>query len=205
MGSKAFNFETFQICAVQIVFAGLFDAILLCWKTADGSPPGCINFDFEKGNLDGWTKSGTAFNYQPTYGDNSRARRSQPANLQGKWYIGTFEKRPNPRVRAGTVQRDAPKGTLTSQRFKIVGPYIDFLIGGGCNIHYSRVELVIEGRGVVLRTKGYCRETMRRQRWNVRTYNGRYGFIRLVDYGSGTWGHINFDDLRGNIRCESKF
>ena len=58
-----------------------------------GSPPGCINFDFEKGNLDGWTKSGTAFNYQPTYGDNSKARRSQPANLQGKWFIGTYEKR----------------------------------------------------------------------------------------------------------------
>ena len=119
-----------------------------------GSPPGCINFDFEKGNLDGWTKSGTAFNYQPTYGDNSKARRRRPANLQGKWYIATFEKRPNPRVRAGTYQGDAPKGTLTSQRFKIVGPYIDFLVGGGCNIHYTRVELVIEGRGVVLRTKG---------------------------------------------------
>ena len=52
---------------------------------------------------------------------------------------------------------------------------------------------------------GYCTETMRRQRWNVRTYNGRYGFIRLVDYGSGSWGYIAFDDLRGNIRCESKF
>ena len=46
---------------------------------------------------------------------------------------------------------------------------------------------------------------MRRQRWNVRAYNGRYGFIRVVDYGSGSWGNIAFDDLRGNIRCESKF
>lgn len=134
----------YMLCSIFIYLVLIFS----------GSPPGCINFDFEKGNLDGWTKSGTAFNYQPTYGDNSKARRSQPANLQGKWFIGTYEKRPNPRVRAGTTQGDAPKGTLTSQRFKIVGPYIDFLIGGGCNIHYTRVELVIEGRGVVLRTKG---------------------------------------------------
>ena len=46
---------------------------------------------------------------------------------------------------------------------------------------------------------------MRRQRWNVRAFRGRTGFVRLVDYGSGGWQHINFDDLRGNIRCESKF
>ena len=45
---------------------------------------------------------------------------------------------------------------------------------------------------------------MQRKRWNVRQYIGRTGFVRLVDYGSGGWGHINFDDLRGNIKCESK-
>ncbi|XP_031560186.1 EGF-like repeat and discoidin I-like domain-containing protein 3 [Actinia tenebrosa] len=43
---------------------------------------------------------------------------------------------------------------------------------------------------------------MRRQRWSVRAYKGRVGFIRLVDYYTGGWGHINFDDLRGGIRCE---
>lgn len=120
-----------------------------------GSPPGCVNFDFERGNLYGWTKSGTAFNFQPTYGDNPTARRrGQPARMQGKWWIGTFEKRPNPRSRAGATQGDRPTGTLSSTRFRIVGNHIDFLIGGGCNIHYTRAELVIDGRGVVLRSKG---------------------------------------------------
>ena len=52
---------------------------------------------------------------------------------------------------------------------------------------------------------GLCKETMRRERWNVRQFIGRTGFVRVVDYGSGGWGHINFDDLRGNIRCQSKF
>ena len=123
-----------------------------------GSPPGCVNFDFERGNLYGWKKSGTAFNFQPTYGDNPKARRSQPARQQGRWWIGTYEKRPNPRVRAGSIQGDRPTGTLTSLRFKIVGPYINFLIGGGCNINYNRVELVINGRGVVRRSKGKSNE-----------------------------------------------
>lgn len=120
-----------------------------------GSPPGCVNFDFERGNLYGWTKSGTAFNYQPTYGDNPTARRRrQPSRHQGKWWVGTFEKRPNARSRAGAVQGDRPTGTLSSTRFRIIGNYIDFLIGGGCNVNYVRAELVIDGRGVVLRTSG---------------------------------------------------
>lgn len=126
-----------------------------CFFFYTGSPPGCVNFDFERGNLYGWTKSGTAFNFQPTYGDNPTARRRrQPARMQGKWWIGTFEKRPNPRSRAGAIQGDRPTGTLSSRRFRIVGNHIDFLIGGGCNIHYTRAELVIDGRGVVLRSKG---------------------------------------------------
>lgn len=54
-------------------------------------------------------------------------------------------------------------------------------------------------------TTGRCTETMTRRRWNVRAFIGRTGFVRLVDYGSGGWGHINFDDLKGNIRCESEF
>ncbi|CAH3172634.1 unnamed protein product [Porites evermanni] len=182
-------------------FEKLWD-LLRYWKQAKSSPPGCVNFDFERGNLYGWKKSGTAFNFQPTYGDNPKARRSQPARQQGRWWIGTYEKRPNPRVRAGSIQGDRPTGTLTSLRFKIVGPYINFLIGGGCNINYNRVELVINGRGVVRRSKGLCKETMRRERWNVRQFIGRTGFVRVVDYGSGGWGHINFDDLRGDIRCQ---
>lgn len=57
----------------------------------------------------------------------------------------------------------------------------------------------------LFRTTGRCTETMTRRRWNVRAFIGRTGFVRLVDYGSGGWGHINFDDLKGNIRCESEF
>lgn len=170
-----------------------------------GSPPGCVNFDFERGNLIGWTKSGTAFNNQPTYGNNPPARRQkQPARQQGRWWIGTYENRPRPQSRAGGLQGDKPVGTLTSRRFRITGNNINFLIGGGCNIRYVRAELVITGRGVVRRAKGRCHESMKRKTWNVRHFRGRTGFVRLVDYGSGGWGHINFDDLRGNIRCESK-
>ncbi|GLE06227.1 hypothetical protein PINS_up015469 [Pythium insidiosum] len=64
-------------------------------------------WDFETGDLTGWLTTGTAFNSQPTYGDNSYARINkyrywsgtneapgQRANHEGRYWVGTFENRP---------------------------------------------------------------------------------------------------------------
>merc|ERR1711871_799913 len=143
-------------------------------------------WDFETGDLLGWRKTGDAFNFQPTYGDNSIARsvydgleevhqdgnrvgldyesygEGQSARLQGRYYIGTFEKRPGrghietmsqagynsakfpghhtatgfndpSEYPPGSVQGDTPQGTLTSQPFVFKGTRISFRVGGGCN------------------------------------------------------------------------
>ena len=100
-------------------------------------------FDFEDETIDNWVKTGTAFNKQPTYGDNSAARKSHLANQQGDWWIGTFENRPSKAAPAGRAQGDGPQGTLTSPFFTIKGKYIAFLIGGGCDMKIVRVELII--------------------------------------------------------------
>jgi hypothetical protein len=51
--------------------------------------PGGITWDFETGDLRGWSKTGDAFNSQPTYGDNPTARhRGQPSQHQGNYWIG---------------------------------------------------------------------------------------------------------------------
>ncbi len=157
-----------------------------------------ITWDFETGDLKGWTKTGTAFDFQPTYGDNPTARhRGQPSNHQGQYWIGGFEKRPRSPDPAGHIQGDGPQGTLVSQPFKITKPFIDFLIGGGCDINKVRVELLID-RQVVYKTTGKCTETMARVSWNVMQFVGKTAQVRLVDNSSGGWGHINFDDLKLN-------
>jgi hypothetical protein len=155
-----------------------------------------ITWNFESGDLAGWTKTGTAFDFQPTYGDNPTARhRGQPSRHQGDYWIGGYENRHRPSDPPGRIQGDGPQGTLTSRPFAIKGPVISFLVGGGCDINTERVELIINGR-VVLKATGKCTETMERVLWDVTPYTGQSAQLRLVDASSGGWGHINFDDIR---------
>ncbi|MCX5819404.1 MAG: hypothetical protein NT047_05785 [Deltaproteobacteria bacterium] len=157
---------------------------------------GRITWDFETGDLRGWVKTGDAFNFQPTYGDNPTARnRGQASKHQGQYWIGGYEKRMRASDPAGQVQGDGPQGTLTSDTFTISRPSMNFLLGGGCDINAERVELLIDGQ-VVFKATGKCTETMERMSWDVSQYQGRSAEVRLIDASGGGWGHINFDDVR---------
>ena len=154
------------------------------------------NWDFESGTLNGWTATGTAFNTQPTYGDNPTARnRGQASNHQGNYWIGGYENRPSPSHTAGAIQGDGPQGTLTSNPFPIRKENIRFLIGGGCDMNSVRAELIVDGQ-MVRQSTGRCNETMFEDSWDVSAFRGKHGQIRLVDNASGGWGHINFDYVR---------
>eukprot|EP00948_MAST-09A_sp_MAST-9A-sp1_P001234 g1234.t1 len=139
------------------------------------------------------------------------------AKIVGFYYIGTYEKRPTNETAAGTIQGDAPQGTLTSDPFVIMGSEITFLIGGGCNIKTEFVELIVDGIGDMFagrknpniggydrgnepqrtfRATGRCNEMMRRVRWNVTKYFGQTAQIRIADLSSKYWAHINVDDFQ---------
>ena len=64
------------------------------------------------------------------------------------------------------------------------------------NIHFFQV---------VEKETGHCTETMRRKAWHVRDFIGQEAHVRLVDYSSGGWGHINFDDLQVGLGCPGNF
>ena len=167
--------------------------------TLQSQAVGGVTLDFETGDLRGWTPSGTAFNTQPTLGDNSRARDSQPANHEGEFWIGTFENHPRGSRQPGAAQGDRPQGILVSTPFNVPEGTLSFLVGGGSAFE-TRVELrvldPIEGAIRVAFASGADSETMRRETWELERWTGQRAQIRIIDEASGPWGHINVDDFR---------
>lgn len=118
---------------------------------------GLSNPSFEAG-LAGWTKTGVAFDTQPTVDENVIAARvgavtiggdywkdiPYPIGVRGRRWIGTYEKRSSPALGRGLTQGDGPQGTLTSHRFKLPvnAKYLSFLIGGGDDPQHLKVELL---------------------------------------------------------------
>ena len=152
-----------------------------------------VVFDFENGASE-WIRTGSAFNNQPTYGDNAAARGAGPSNHKGDWWIGTHETRSSSGTSPGQAQGDEPTGTMTSPTFEIKGNTLSFLVGGSCNMDDASVELLVEG-AVVYKVTGRCIEAMRQEQWHVSTFRGKKAQVRLVDSSSGGWAHINFDHL----------
>ena len=167
-----------------------------------------FNNDFETGDLTDWEeKTGKAFDFQPTWGDNPTARnRGQPSQHQGDWWLGLAEKYQGPDKGAKLGQKpgdladgvDAPQGTLTSIEFTIVGETMNFLMGGGNRAWDTAepccVNLVINNE--VERTMtGNSTESMTRKEWDVSDLKGKTVQLVVVDKSSGGWGHPNFDDV----------
>lgn len=188
----------FLYCLARLTLA----ACLLSVPAAFAQTTG-FSLDFEEGSLRGWQRSGNAFDFQPTRGDNPTARhRGQPSKHQGQYWIGTYERyQGKSGEKAGSVQGDAPTGTLTSPTFTLPGGTLSFLVGGGSDFS-TRVELVIiKGTGEfnetrVFHASGKNNETMRRVRWNLSPHANQQARLRIVDASAGGWGHINADDFR---------
>ena len=157
-------------------------------------------FDFEDHDLSNWTLSGTAFNNQPTYGNNTLARTDRSwSNHKGDWWIGTYDSRSSPSEPFGGEQGDDPQGSMTSPNFQITGKFLTFLIGSGCKGHtvpIIRAELIVDGAVVRKETPTDCDDAMKEKSWNVTGYAGKHAQLRLIDHSSGHWGHINFDNLQ---------
>jgi putative membrane-bound dehydrogenase-like protein len=184
------------------VIAALFALALSYTAMAAEPPPGgvlpkdesgrTLNLDFERGTLDDWTATGTAFSRQPIDGDTVHARRSDmKSGHAGRYWVGSFE-------RGG----DGPMGTLTSRPFRVTHPFASFLVAAGYHPD-TRVELVKQSDGqAFFRVSGIevpgtgGTEALQRVAVDLAPVRGQMIFIRLVDENRGGWGHINFDDFR---------
>ena len=175
-------------------------------------------WDFETGDLQGWSATGDAFERQPTFGDNSYFRavyegygssdqntvgQPQASLLRGRYFLSSYEERPGSddtyhepsnEFRLGSNIGDEPTGTLDSDPFIILGHTISFLIGGGCNHLTVYVELLVDGHPA-LRATGKCSERMDRVTWDVSLFMNRAAQIQIVDNGSDKWEHIAVDEI----------
>jgi hypothetical protein len=128
-----------------------------------------FNFELGKQSLAEWTKEGTAFNNQPTYGHNVVIRRemdnpqnpfrvkiplggdywkdlSLPVGHKGKFWIGTYENRGDSSQPFARIQGSAPVGTLLSPEFTITKDFICFLVGGSNDNTNEIIELIYDGQ-----------------------------------------------------------
>lgn len=170
------------------------------------------NWDFSNGLL-GWTATGTAFNNQPTVGDNVVASRVGFGNIGGDYWnlpypignkalawIGTYENHPDDSTPLGTTQGDAPQGTLTSRAFVIRQPFLSFLVGGGRDPQRESIRLQIQENGnwvdTPLVATGANSEILSRNVWDVRPMSGKNARIVISDLSSDGWGHINAADFQ---------
>ncbi len=168
------------------------------WALAMGvspTPRNLLVFDFEDGNLPAdWTKTGTAFDTQPT-------RSSRRAFAEsGVWFVGTFE---NDKSGNQGWQGDEVVGTLTSPSLRLAGNTIRARVGGGHQVTAGaecQLRLEVEaapGAWVFARKEtGAYSDTLREYLWNVGDLMGRNVRFVVLDNHAGGWGIVNVDYIR---------
>lgn len=155
------------------------------------------NSDFEKGDLTNWKPDGSAFDRQPTLGDNPSAReKGKHSRHQGKYWVGTYELfQGKPDEVPGGKRGDVAFGTLRSIPFKIRGPAIGFLLGGGKGPGLE-VRLYVKGKIERTAKNPVNKEDMSPVVWDVSAFRDMDAEIEVVDDSMDAWGHINVDDFR---------
>ena len=78
------------------------------------------------------------------------------------------------------------------------GANVSFFIGGGCSYASEAVQLLVGGRAVRV-ASSICHERMVKTSWNLQSFIGRKARLRLIDFSSAAWGHINFDEFKGDV------
>ncbi|GAG05163.1 unnamed protein product, partial [marine sediment metagenome] len=146
-----------------------------------------LNLGFEKGNLEGWSATLTAWDKMPVKGDSVTPRRpGQASGHAGEYWVGSFE----------ATRSDAGVGTLLSAPFEVTHPHASFLIGGGDH-RETRIEIVLADSGKVVHSaSGQRIENLTPSTVDLSAHVGENIRVKVIDEASGPWGHINYDDFR---------
>lgn len=165
-----------------------------------------LNFGFERGNLQDWKATGSAFGSKSVTYD---AAPWYPEDVElgqgGDYYVSS-----------GGITNYQATGTLVSETFEITHPWASFKVSGGA-LADVRVELVLaENDEVIFKTSGHITEgnfegseqvAFRPVVADLSAHQGKEMYIRIIDeetgvvsdiayIGDNIWAHIAFDDFR---------
>ncbi|MDG2450313.1 MAG: glycoside hydrolase family 32 protein [Saprospiraceae bacterium] len=141
------------------------------------SPEGIVFENFENGYKN-WTAVGSAFEKSPKTPRNEMSI----SGYDGEKYAHSYG------------NGDEATGSLTSQEFVIEKDAINFLIGGGNHRGRTLISLLVEGK-TVREAEGKNKEMLEWRGWDVSSFKGQKGQIRIIDNSAGPWGHINIDQI----------
>lgn len=159
-------------------FIGDFDGSKFNWQKSELE--GIVVEDFEKGDYNGWTATGSAFGDKPVIG-----------NLQGQQAVSGYL---GNQLVNSFRNGDGSMGRLLSPSFLIQKNYLSFLIGGGNHPAGTYIKLLIDNK-VVASSTGLNDEFLEWKSWNVASFVGQQARIAIIDSVTSGWGHINVDHI----------
>ena len=173
--------------------------------TFGGDSLGPLTYDFESGDLTGWSDVGTGFGPDNLFNNgNNPVSHGRMGGEQGSWYIDGYRTQAN-------QNSDGHTGILESDSF-ILGPAasISFLIGGGSSAWSGDPDAPVQNlKGIGIEREvapgdwenihwescGNC-NTFQARNWNGAAYAGETLRVRAYDTHTGGWGWTAIDDLQ---------
>lgn len=132
-------------------------------------------------SIGGARKAGQAFTGMPCKGT---ASGQQPVSgFAGKQLLNSFDK-----------GGDGLTGIIQSPEFNIGKRYLKFLVGGGSQADRTSVNLVVDGK-IVETAVGNQTETLSETVWDLKPYQGKKAFVKVIDLDVYPWGHILADQF----------
>jgi fructan beta-fructosidase len=153
--------------------------------TARAESADIVIADFEGATYGAWQVTGTAFGNAPAHG--TLPNQMDVDGFQGHGLVNSYN------------GGDDSTGTLTSPPFKIERQYLQFLIGGGGWENKTCMNLLVDGKIVRTatgpNTQSGGSERLQPAQWDVSEFIGQNAVLQIVDDATGTWGHINVDQI----------
>jgi len=170
------------------------------FDTVDGVP----EIAFDEGFGDDWQiVFGTAFNYQPTWGDNPYERGEPHTGMEGNSYVATYEFFPNPSiVPPGRIQGGMPTGMIRTPAFDLSGDRMSLLVGGGNQPGLAFVAMVrASDNHILFWETGADSHSLSEKLWDLSTLAGETVYMAIADLSSDSYqGHIAVDSIEEYLR-----